>query len=95
MSVYHSRVLTNVSFVIRDSGPIAVHSRTKSCVVTLSSNDSSDRQNTSTSERILLTRVSVNRQYVEFDVIGTSCFVLSMQNLKPEVMGIESRYAAG
>lgn len=31
----------------------------------------------------------------EFDVIGTSCFVLSAQNLKPEVTGIESRYAAG
>lgn len=64
-----------------------------SCVVTLSSNDGSDRRSLiSTVPGENIVNKSIGESVVrEFDVIGTSCFVLSAQNLKPEVTGIESR----
>lgn len=64
-----------------------------SCVVTLSSNDGSDRRSPiSTVPGENIVNKSIGESVVrEFDVIGTSCFVLSAQNLKPEVTGIESR----
>lgn len=103
MSVHYTRVLS--LHVPRVCNPLhcvgAVSSRRAASSsadesarrYTLSSNNRNDRRPAGPPGGILLTRVSVNRQsgVREFDVIGTSCFVLSEQNPKPEVTGIESR----